>query len=285
MTSAWAWPRSPRAIRGRRTWTADIEYFVAQVPGGRRLRDHPDVLLRGGLPAAAGPGRGRAAATCRSSPGIMPITSVATIERIVVLSGARFPESLAERLHADAGDGAAVRKIGVEYAAGMCERLLAEGVPGLHFYTLNGSRATQEIYELLGLGDRGRAQARRAGAAPAAVAGRSGSSAPMTAYGRRAGKGVAGQQVGEAQAAVETAGRRVGVLRGQHRRALQAALRSARAPGSGRCPGAGSPGARAPRRSRASRPARRRRPRPPARGDARPRPRRATTGRGRRGTP
>ena len=103
--------------------------------------------------------------------GIMPITSVAMVDRIVAMSGARFPGPLAQRLHAQAGDRAAVRKIGVEFAAGLCDRLLAEGVPGMHFYTLNGSRATQEIYHLLGLGER----------APAGAAGRSGSVAPITA--------------------------------------------------------------------------------------------------------
>jgi len=84
--------------------------------------------------------------------GIMPIISVSGIDRSVMLSGARFPPGLAAELHEHADDRSAVRKIGVEYAAQMCEQLLAEGVPGLHFYTLNGSRATLEIYELLGLG-------------------------------------------------------------------------------------------------------------------------------------
>jgi methylenetetrahydrofolate reductase (NADPH) len=102
--------------------------------------------------------------------GIMPVTSASMVDRMIALSGARFPEALGDRLRAEAGDRAIVRKIGVEYAAEMCDRLLAEGVPGLHFYTLNGSRATQEIYELLGLADRSR----------------SGSTAPITAYGRSA---------------------------------------------------------------------------------------------------
>jgi methylenetetrahydrofolate reductase (NADPH) len=102
--------------------------------------------------------------------GIMPITSVAMIERMAAMTGARFPEPLAQRLHEEAGDRAVVRKIGVEFAAEMCDRLLAEGVPGLHFYTLNGSRATQEIYHLLGLGERAYG-----------AAGRSGSAAPITA--------------------------------------------------------------------------------------------------------
>jgi methylenetetrahydrofolate reductase (NADPH) len=75
------------------------------------------------------------------------------IERAVLLSGARFPARLAAELREHADDKPAVRKIGVEYAAQMCEQLLAQGAPGLHFYTLNGSRATQEIYHLLGLGE------------------------------------------------------------------------------------------------------------------------------------
>ncbi len=87
--------------------------------------------------------------------GIMPIISVAMIERAVLLSGAKFPPELAERLRSRAGDKAAVREIGVDYATGMSERLIAEGVPGLHFYTLNGSRATREIYQRLGLGGSG----------------------------------------------------------------------------------------------------------------------------------
>jgi len=101
-------------------------------------------------------------------PGIMPVTSLRVIEKAIELGGCRVPTELWERLQAVADDRSAVREIGVDYAAGMCERLLAEGVPGLHFYTLNWSRATREIYQRLGLYE-------RAGRV------RSGSSAPITA--------------------------------------------------------------------------------------------------------
>lgn len=82
-------------------------------------------------------------------PGIMPVTNVSQIERFAVLSGAAFPTALAERLHAVADDPAAVRAIGVEVATGLASRLLAAGAPGLHFYTLNRSTATREVYAAL----------------------------------------------------------------------------------------------------------------------------------------
>jgi len=88
--------------------------------------------------------------------GIMPITSTAMIERMAALSGGRLPAPLLTRLQANASDQEAVRAIGTDYATAMCDRLLAAGVAGLHFYTLNGSTATRQIYQQLALPDRAR---------------------------------------------------------------------------------------------------------------------------------
>jgi methylenetetrahydrofolate reductase (NADPH) len=82
-------------------------------------------------------------------PGIMPVTNVAQIERFAALSGADFPRDLAQRLHAVADDADAVRRVGVEVATSLASRLLAEGAPGLHFYTLNRSTATREVHAAL----------------------------------------------------------------------------------------------------------------------------------------
>ncbi len=85
-------------------------------------------------------------------PGIMPVTNVAQIERMTQMSGAAFPPVLARRLRAVQDDPTALRAIGVEVAAELTERLLAGGAPGVHFYTLNRSTATREVYQRLGLG-------------------------------------------------------------------------------------------------------------------------------------
>jgi methylenetetrahydrofolate reductase (NADPH) len=84
-------------------------------------------------------------------PGIMPVTNVASIERMAILSGAALPTTLTDRLHAVADDPLAVREIGVEVATELSDRLLQEGAPGLHFITLNRSTATREIWDRLGL--------------------------------------------------------------------------------------------------------------------------------------
>jgi methylenetetrahydrofolate reductase (NADPH) len=84
-------------------------------------------------------------------PGIMPVTNVSQIARMARMSGAELPSSLTERLRACGDDADEVRKVGVETATELCAALLAGGAPGLHFYTLNRSSATREIYSNLGL--------------------------------------------------------------------------------------------------------------------------------------
>jgi methylenetetrahydrofolate reductase (NADPH) len=82
-------------------------------------------------------------------PGVMPVTRMATIERSAQLSGAPFPPALRKRFERIADDETAVRELGIELCAEMCARLIDEGVPGVHFITLNRSTATREVWQLL----------------------------------------------------------------------------------------------------------------------------------------
>jgi methylenetetrahydrofolate reductase (NADPH) len=82
-------------------------------------------------------------------PGIMPITNYNQIVRFTQTCGAKIPERLARDLKTTQNNPEAVQQYGIEHATWQCKELIAHGVLGIHFYTLNKSNATQEIVENL----------------------------------------------------------------------------------------------------------------------------------------
>jgi methylenetetrahydrofolate reductase (NADPH) len=134
-------PRSPDIA-------SDTEHFVAKcrrgadfavtqmffdIDGYLRLRDR--VLAAGcDVPILAG---------------LMPVTNLGIIGRSEQFTGAPFPAELGARFAAIADDPKAVRALGIEETSKLAQRLLAEGAPGIHFYTLNRSKATREVWHNL----------------------------------------------------------------------------------------------------------------------------------------
>jgi methylenetetrahydrofolate reductase (NADPH) len=82
-------------------------------------------------------------------PGIMPITNAAQVERFTVSCGAALPFKLAAELDRRRDDQRAVLQLGIAHATAQCIDLLTAGAPGIHFYTLNRSGATREIFTAL----------------------------------------------------------------------------------------------------------------------------------------
>lgn len=84
-------------------------------------------------------------------PGIMPITNYSQLMRFSEMCGAEVPRWVAKRLESFGDDKESIRAFGLDVVTALCERLLASGVPGLHFYTLNTASATKAIWQRLKL--------------------------------------------------------------------------------------------------------------------------------------
>jgi methylenetetrahydrofolate reductase (NADPH) len=84
-------------------------------------------------------------------PGIMPILNLSSMRAMVRLSGREMPRETLRRIMPLEDDPAALRAEGIAIATELCQELLAAGAPGLHFYTLNRSKATREIFAALKL--------------------------------------------------------------------------------------------------------------------------------------
>ncbi len=86
-------------------------------------------------------------------PGIMPITNYTQLARFSEACGAEIPRWVRKRLEFFGDDRQSIRAFGLDVVTGLCRRLLEQGAPGLHFYTLNQSEACLSIWENLGLGN------------------------------------------------------------------------------------------------------------------------------------
>ena len=85
-------------------------------------------------------------------PGILPVTNVKQLNRMAELSGIPIPESISDAFATVESNPDDVRKLGIEIATDLCQKLIEAGAPGLHFYTMNTSTATREIFSQLKAG-------------------------------------------------------------------------------------------------------------------------------------
>ncbi|TVR21217.1 MAG: methylenetetrahydrofolate reductase [NAD(P)H] [Ilumatobacter sp.] len=139
-------PRSPDRATDRRTLAAKMavadfaitQFFFELEPYVRLVNELADLGV-----------------TKPVVPGIMPITNVAQVSRMAEMSGAAVPASVLDRLASAGDDPEHTRLIGVEIATELSAALLDAGAPGLHFYTLNRSTATREVYANLDLANSG----------------------------------------------------------------------------------------------------------------------------------
>jgi len=134
-------PRSPDRETDRRYLAAKLEaadfgltQFFFEVDHYRRMVDELDAL----------------GCTTPVLPGVMPFVSVPGTRRMAAVNGTHIPDRISERMDAVEGDAEAVRKLGVEVATELCQRLLDADAPGLHLYAMNHATSILDVYANLG---------------------------------------------------------------------------------------------------------------------------------------
>ncbi len=133
-----------------RTAAEDLANFVRKMRAGAdsaitQYFFNPDAYLRFVDDAA------RAGVQAPIVPGVMPITNYAQLARFSDACGAELPRWMRRRLEGFGDDRESIRAFGLDVVSAMCERLLAQGAPGLHFYTMNLAEPTLAIWSRLGL--------------------------------------------------------------------------------------------------------------------------------------
>jgi len=132
-------PEAPDAARDlenlKRKVDAGVDFLITQL-----FFDNADFFRFRDQAAAAGIGVPILA-------GIMPIVGAGQIKRMTQMCGARIPDRLLSKIDAVEDDAEAVRQVGMYHATRQCEELIAAGVAGIHFYTLNRSTATRAIFQ------------------------------------------------------------------------------------------------------------------------------------------
>ena len=84
-------------------------------------------------------------------PGIMPIASYSSLARFSDTCGAEIPRWIRKKLESYGDDSASIRAFGLDVVSGLCQQLLANDAPGLHFYTLNQDALTTQLWQRLHL--------------------------------------------------------------------------------------------------------------------------------------
>lgn len=133
-----------------RTPAEDLRHFVAKVQAGAdsaitQYFYNVDAYLRFVDEAA------RAGCTVPIVPGVMPITNFSQLARFSDSCGAEIPRWIRRRLESFGDDRESIRAFGLDVVTTLCQRLLAHGAPGLHFYTMNSAHATTELWRRLDL--------------------------------------------------------------------------------------------------------------------------------------